>query len=133
MQQIIPTSEWLSKGHDLKRFYVKLSDGRKMPRARLVMMNLLHTDHLPRKFHVHHDNEDSLDDLPINLLLRKGSHHISQHGNPLGIDPKILRKNNLKKYNNSDKAKERVKKWKEDNKDHLNAWYRNYYKEHKFL
>jgi len=61
------------------RWWAYLEDGRKMVNARLVMMNLLHTNYLPKVFKVHHKNEITDDDSPDNLQLLSQSQHSKIH------------------------------------------------------
>lgn len=61
------------------RWMVYLPDGRHMPRARLIMMNLLHTNNIPKKFDIHHKNEITDDDDPGNLQLLSNGQHTALH------------------------------------------------------
>jgi hypothetical protein len=80
MNPIIPTGEWLVTMHNKQRYFCYVS-GKKLQiaRARLVMMNMLHTSFLPLCFDVHHQDEDSTNDSPDNLLLMSHSVHGKLH------------------------------------------------------
>jgi hypothetical protein len=127
MEQIISLYEFITSRDNDQRIYVALPDGRKIARARLVMMNYLHTSNIPSRIHIHHFDKNTFNDMFDNLEILKDSDHILLHKNPMNIPYKERRSTNLKKYNNSYKAKQRVKKWKENNKDHTAQYFKQYY------
>lgn len=61
------------------RCYGMLADGRRVRRARLVMMNFLHTTHIPKRIHVHHKNGITSEDQIDNLELLLNKHHTALH------------------------------------------------------
>ena len=80
MDPIIPIREWISfDGNEKKRNMVLLPDGRTMYKSRLLMMNFLHTQFIPSKIHVHHENEISNADTITNLCILSSSDHSSLH------------------------------------------------------
>lgn len=111
-----------------ERIYVTLSDGKKMARYRFVMMTMLDTNFIPNYMCVHHIDNNQTNDVPDNLILMTNLQHACLHANPNGTPYPERRKENLRKYNNSNKAKERVKKWKQENKEHM-IEYRKKYKQ----
>lgn len=129
MEQIIIHKKYLTtrnKGKD-KRFYTTIPNGKRISVAKVVMMNFLHTNNIPRAFHVHHIDGDKLNDSIENLQIMLSRDHASLHMNPNGINTVDLRRNSLSKYNNKHQTKNRVNKWKNNNREHLNEWFRNYY------
>lgn len=61
------------------RWMVVLKDGRNVTKARWMMMNFLHTDHIPKKIHIHHENEISDDDRIENFELKLINDHMRHH------------------------------------------------------
>ena len=61
------------------RWMVYLLDGRHIPRARLIMMDYLHTKKIPKKFDVHHINGITDDDRIENLQLLSSRKHTALH------------------------------------------------------
>jgi len=61
------------------RVMVHLSDGSRIQRAKLVMMNFLHTKNIPSVFHIHHIDGDKSNDSLENLQLMKGRDHLKLH------------------------------------------------------
>lgn len=101
MEPIIP--RWISKEKDSTgkfRNYVKLPDGRHTSLARLMMMNFLHTNNIPKRIHIHHINEICDDDRLDNfeLLLDDDNnkfHHprdSSRYGVSCSDNPKLYNK-----------------------------------------
>jgi len=70
----------LSKDKNGKpRWMVKLADGRNVTKARWMMMNFLYTTNIPKKIHVHHENEVTDDDRIENFELRVINDHMRYH------------------------------------------------------
>jgi hypothetical protein len=65
--------------NDKTRWVGILPNGKKTSRARLIMMNFLHTDNIPRVFHIHHINRDTQDDVLDNLQLMSIIDHMQLH------------------------------------------------------
>lgn len=107
MEPII--AKWTSLEKDGTGKYrpmVKLPDGRHMSQARLMMMNFLHTNNIPKKFHVHHKNEICDDDRLDNLEILSSDYHnfihhprdSSRFGVSCSDDPKLYRHLYSKEY-----------------------------------
>lgn len=62
-----------------QRWFGILPDSHKTSQARLVMMNFLHCDNIPKLFHIHHINGDTTDDRIENLQLMRGVAHNQLH------------------------------------------------------
>lgn len=93
------------------RGYCKLSDGRQMHYARLVMMNFLHTNHIPKRIHVHHKDENSLNDDIGNLELKLIGDHMRghhPHDYKYGVSKAENRKAYEKAWKNDPIRKERL-------------------------
>jgi hypothetical protein len=61
------------------RHFVTLPNGTETPRARWMMMNFLHTEHIPKRIHIHHENEITDDDRIENFQLKINSEHNKFH------------------------------------------------------
>jgi hypothetical protein len=82
MKPIIPIIEYLitpTGDKDTPRYWCHLPGGKHVRRSRLIMMNFLHTKHLPSKLQVHHINRNTLDDRIENLALVTRKMHQSIH------------------------------------------------------
>lgn len=79
MDPITPIGEFTTINNGYERAYVILPNKKVIARARLVMMNFLHTNHLPTKLHVHHINEFTMDDRIENLIIVNRKIHQSIH------------------------------------------------------
>jgi len=104
VEPIIPKRTWLI--HDVygnPRWCVALEDGRNMYRSRLIMMNFLHTNYIPSRIHVHHEDEVTDNDIIGNLGLIKNSDHNKIHhprgSGRFGISPLDDKKKYAKVYN----------------------------------
>ena len=64
------------------RWHVKLEDGRNVTQARWMMMNFLHTKFIPKRLHIHHENEITDDDRMDNFVIQTINDHMRYH-NPL--------------------------------------------------
>lgn len=66
-----------------------LPNGKKVSRARLVMMNFLHATNIPKIFDTHHSNGNTEDDIITNLLLKSkidhGKYHTPKNYSKYGI------------------------------------------------
>jgi hypothetical protein len=63
----------------VRRWYGYIKGWKRIYRYRLVMMNFLHTSHIPKKFSVHHKNENTEDDGIENLELMTRKQHTALH------------------------------------------------------
>ena len=80
MEPVISIREYVSTAKDGRKRYIScLKEGERINRGRLIMMNYLHTAKIPSLFHIHHINNDSLDDRLENLLLISESNHMKHH------------------------------------------------------
>lgn len=115
----------LSKDKNGKlRWFVVLEDGRNTTRARWMMMNFLHTTHIPKRIHVHHENEITDDDRIENFELKLINDHMKHH-NPLDFTYGVSFTENRKEYEKV--RRELLPEIKE--KSVMNA--KKYYQEHK--
>ena len=62
-----------------ERWFVILEDGICTTKSRWMMMNFLHTSHIPNRIHVHHKNEVTDDDRIENFELKTMSDHMKHH------------------------------------------------------
>lgn len=124
MESLIPISECI--GSD-GRYVCRMADGASVRKARLVMMNYLHTSRIPTRIHIHHINGIKTDDRLENLEMLFNRDHVSSHMNPLQIPRAVRRHNNNLKYNSKASSKARVKAWKAANKEHVYQEYRKRY------
>ena len=81
MEPIVPDyGPYLEFDHNKKaRWTYRTKDNNKIYRARLIMMNFLHTSNLPKVFHVHHINGNTGDDRIENLQLMSNTNHLQLH------------------------------------------------------
>ena len=105
------------------RMYCRLPDGRQMHYARLIMMNYLHTNHIPKKIHIHHKDGNSLNDNIKNLSLETINNHMKIH-HPLDYKYGVSKAENRSAYE---------KEYKKDpiRKERLLKQRREYYKRYK--
>jgi len=61
------------------RWLVVLKNGQTTTKARWIMMNFLHTEHIPKKIHIHHIDEITDHDVIENLELLTQSQHAKFH------------------------------------------------------
>lgn len=122
MEQIIPLGK-LSSWKDCSgktRFYVRWK-GNTIPRARLNMMNYLHTERLPSKFHVHHINGDTECDEIWNLALLSSKQHACLHHPATFATPWEYEKNRRLKEEVQEAIRQSSLRYYHKHKDEINA------------
>jgi len=80
MEQIVTVRKYIQTNKYGKQRYISVTkDDKRITTARLIMMNFLHTNKIPRFLEVHHKNENSLDDNFDNLILMTKKDHLQLH------------------------------------------------------
>lgn len=80
MEPIIPKKYKSQKDHcGNSRCVAILEDGTGMFNSRVIMMNYLHTNHIPKRIDVHHINGNTNDDRIENLQIITKSDHAKLH------------------------------------------------------
>jgi len=102
------------------RWYVRYN-GRSIPRARIVMMNYLHTNHLPARLHVHHINGDTECDEIWNLMLLSNKQHACLHHPATFSTPYEYEKNRRLKAEVQEAIRVNSLAWYHRNKDKVNS------------
>lgn len=123
MKPIVVIKEYVNEG----RMFSYLGNSVQIRRSRLVMMNFLHTKKLPRWLCVHHIDGNKLNDSIENLQIITQSIHASMHGNPNQVPLEQRRRASYQKNNNSQRTKDRVKRWRDDHAVELKEKQHVYY------
>jgi hypothetical protein len=106
-----------------ERWSGTLTNGKKVSRARLLMMNFLHCKNIPIVFEVHHINEETTDDRIDNLQLMSRVEHRKLHM------PRDYSKYGVSSSGNPAEY-QKARKNDPDKKEFLLAKRRKYYQDH---